>query len=145
MPVKSFFEMKHATDINGDQNVEHIKAKLDDNGAKFWKKKNNEPPQIKNLSRKDLNRLFETPARNESMEDIFSDMIINDKQDLFEKNFIMTDIPFVIPTKKRSRNKTSKRKSKSRRSKRSKSRRKRRSLKKKKPSIFDTITGRNTI
>ena len=145
MPVKSFFEMKHATDINGDQNVEHIKAKLDDNGAKFWKKKNNEPPQIKNLSRKDLNRLFETPARNESMEDIFSDMIINDKQDLFEKNFIMTDIPFVIPTKKRSRNKTSKRKSKSRRSKRSRSRRKRRSLKKKKPSIFDTITGRNTI
>ena len=145
MPVKSFFEMKHATDINGDQNIEHIKAKLDDNGAKFWKKKNNEPPQIKNLSRKDLNRLFETPARNESMEDIFSDMIINDKQDLFEKNFIMTDIPFVIPTKKRSRNKTSKRKSKSKRSKRSKSRRKRRSLKKKKPSIFDTITGRNTI
>ena len=145
MPVKSFFEMKHATDINGDQNVEHIKAKLDDNGAKFWKKKNNEPPQIKNLSRKDLNRLFETPARNESMEDIFSDMIINDKKDLFEKNFIMTDIPFVIPTKKRSKNKTSKRKSKSKRSKRSKSRRKRRSLKKKKPSIFDTITGRNTI
>lgn len=145
MPVKSFFEMKHATDINGDQNVEHIKAKLDDNGAKFWKKKNNEPPQIKNLSREDLNRLFETPARNESMEDIFSDMIINDKQDLFEKNFIMTDIPFVIPTKKRSKNKTSKRKSKSKRSKRSKSRRKRRSLKKKKPSIFDTITGRNTI
>ena len=145
MPVKSFFEMKHATDINGDQNIEHIKAKLDDNGAKFWKKKNNEPPQIKNLSRKDLNRLFETPARNESMEDIFSDMIINDKKDLFEKNFIMTDIPFVIPTKKRSKNKTSKRKSKSKRSKRSKSRRKRRSLKKKKPSIFDTITGRNTI
>ena len=145
MPVKSFFEMKHATDINGDQNVEHIKAKLDDNGAKFWKKKNNEPPQIKNLSRKDLNRLFETPARNESMEDIFSDMIINDKQDLFKNNVIMTDIPFVIPTKKRSKNKTSKRKSKSKRSKRSKSRRKRRSLKKKKPSIFDTITGRNTI
>ena len=72
-------------------------------------------------------------------------MIINDKKDLFEKNFIMTDIPFVIPTKKRSKNKTSKRKSKSKRSKRSKSRRKRRSLKKKKPSIFDTITGRNTI
>ena len=144
MPVKSFFEMKHATDINGDQNVEHIKAKLDDNGAKFWKKRNNDPPQIKNLSKKELNRLFETPARNESMEDIFSDMIINDKADLFEKNFIMTDIPFVIPTKKRSKNKTRKSKSKSKRSKR-KSRRRRRSLKKKKPSIFDTITGRNTI
>ena len=144
MPVKSFFEMKHATDINGDQNVEHIKAKLDDNGAKFWKKKNNEPPQIKNLSREDLNRLFETPARNESMEDIFSDMILNDKDDLFDKNFIMTEIPIVIPTKKRSKNKTRKSKSKSKRSKR-KSRRRKRSLKKKKPSIFDTITGRNTI
>tara|TARA_B100001057_G_scaffold484234_1_gene562058 strand:+ start:1979 stop:2413 length:435 start_codon:yes stop_codon:yes gene_type:complete len=144
MPVKSFFEMKHASDINGDQNVEHIKATLDDNGAKFWKKKNNNPPQVKNLSRKDLNRLFETPARNESMEDIFSDMIINDKKDLFEKNFIMTDIPFVIPTKRKSNNKTSKRKSKSKKSKR-KSRRRRRSLKKKKPSLFDTITGRNTI
>tara|TARA_B100001063_G_C16776546_1_gene565942 strand:+ start:4100 stop:4534 length:435 start_codon:yes stop_codon:yes gene_type:complete len=144
MPVKSFFEMKHASDINGDKNVEHIKAALDDNGAKFWKKKNNNPPQVKNLSRKDLNRLFETPARNESMEDIFSDMIINDKNDLFEKNFIMTDIPFVIPTKKRSNNKTSKSK-RSKKGKKSKSRQRKRSLKKKKPSLFDTITGRNTI
>jgi len=143
MPVKSFFEMKHATDINGDQNVEHIKAKLDDNGAKFWKKKNDESPQIKNLSREDLNRLFETPARNESMEDIFSDMILNDKDDLFDKNFIMTEIPIVIPTKKRSKNKT-RRSKRGKKGKKSKSRR-RRTLKKKKPSIFDTITGRNTI
>ena len=36
------------------------------------------------IDSEDLNRLFETPARNESMEDIFSDMIINDKKDLFE-------------------------------------------------------------
>ena len=28
MPVKSFFEMKHATDINGDQNIEHIKSQI---------------------------------------------------------------------------------------------------------------------
>ena len=143
MSVKSFFEMKHATDINGNKNVEHIKAKLDDNGVKFWKKKNNNPPEIKNLSREDLNRLFETPARNESMEDIFSDMILNDKDDLFDKNFIMTEIPIVIPTKKRSKNKT-RRSKRGKKGKKSKSRR-RRTLKKKKPSIFDTITGRNTI